>query len=219
MITTCFLKAPGCSKACVPCLTCERRSFASASLLFTSWLPSSAFSSMVHFVLLTQSFFGASKKSPPQRGGNNDKQHVWVGRTLDMQSENQGRLACLCNGRILICCFQGAMTLGLESSLSGSWAPLLFHDEVVTFCIVISCNPVIRWQRPRLGLSLSWAGDGNACCGATTSLGEVTWSEAGYILLTSGEGWGWLWRGEKSGPHWKPVQGVQNQPAIVPLLT
>lgn len=52
-----------------------------------------------------------------------------------------------------------------------------------------------------------------------TSLGEVTWSEAGYILLASGEGWGWLWRAERSGPHWKAVQGVQNQPAITPLLT
>lgn len=59
------------------------------------------------------------------------------------------------------------MTLGQKHSLSGSWAPLLFHEEVVTFYMVTFCNLVIWWQRPRLGLSLSWTGDGNGCCGTT----------------------------------------------------
>lgn len=87
-----------------------------------------------------------------------------------------------------------------------------------------SCNLMIGWEMPRLGLILRWAGEGNGCYGSTPEYLKILGrdglgSETGYILLASGEGWSWLCRAEKSGPHWKPVQGVQNQPAIIPLLT
>ena len=84
------------------------------------------------------------------------------------------------------------MTLVHELSFSGPWAPLLFHDEAVTFC-----NLAIWWRRPRLGWSLGWAGNrmGNAGLLLSTKTPSSEDVSFWHGLRVGGR----LCRGEESG--------------------
>ena len=71
---------------------------------FPSWLLSSVFFSMVYLNVLTQSPITASRNRPIKAEAVTTHCMFWW-EELSIGSQKT-RLACLCNGRILICCFK-----------------------------------------------------------------------------------------------------------------
>lgn len=116
--------------------------------------------------------------------------------------------------------FLRSCDLGPRAFPLWAWAPLLFNDKFVAFRIRTFCSLVILWQRPKLGFGWGWEW-------VLQGYSEVTQHPLGRWLdqrqdtsYWHGVGsWGWLCRAKESGPRWKTAQGVQNQPAIMPLLT